>query len=157
MSNSGIKVDQAHGNAKKDDGVLMDLTNMKEAVEDGGAKFKFKLADNLSTAASTVHDKADSVKEVADSGIDRTKDVLETGLGKANDLAHTAVAKANSIGHRTASAMESTSRYVKDFDLIEAKNDLKAKVAAKPELSLITAGFFGLAIGLLVGSRFRNR
>src|SRR5690606_24739967 len=107
--------------------------------------------------ANTVHDKSDSVKEAADSGIDKTKNVIESGLGKANSMAHTAVAKANSLGHRTASVMESTSQYVKDFDLAEAKQELNAKVAAKPELSLITAGFFGLAIGLLVGSRFRKR
>lgn len=156
MSNSGTKINQANGQTKGDD-VLMDLTNMKDAVDDTGAKFKFKLADNLSTAATTVHDKADSVKEVADSGIDRTKDALESGLGKANDIAHTAVAKANSLGHKTASVMESTSQYVKDFDLREAKDELKAKVVERPELSLITAGFFGLAIGLLVGSRFRKR
>lgn len=156
MSNSGIKTNQANGQTT-DDRVLMDLTNMKDTVEDGGAKFKFKLADNLSTAASTVHDRSDSVKEAADSGIDKTKHVIESGLGKANDIAHTAVAKANSFGHKTASAIESTSQYVKDFDLGEAKDELKAKIAEKPELSLITAGFFGLAIGLLVGSRFRKR
>lgn len=156
MSNLGIKIDQPEAH-NSEDRSPMDLTGMKEAAEETGAKFKFKLADNLSTAANTVHDKADSVKDAADSGIDKTKDVLESGLGKANDIAHSAVAKANSLGHKTASVMESTSRYVKDFDLVEAKEELKAKVAARPELSLITAGFFGLAIGLLVGSRFRNR
>ncbi len=154
MSNTGLKVNQPNEGDKQ---MPIDLTAMKESVEESGANLKFKLADNLSTAANTVHDKSDSVKEAADSGIDKTKNVIESGLGKANSMAHTAVAKANSLGHRTASVMESTSQYVKDFDLAEAKEELKAKVAAKPELSLITAGFFGLAIGLLVGSRFRKR
>lgn len=154
MSNTGLKVNQSNEGNKQ---TPIDLTAVKESVEETGANLKFKLADNLSTAANTVHDKSDSVKEAADSGIDKTKNVIESGLGKANSMAHTAVAKANSLGHRTASVMESTSQYVKDFDLAEAKEELKAKVAAKPELSLITAGFFGLAIGLLVGSRFRKR
>ncbi len=130
---------------------------IQEAVEDKAANLKFKLADNLSSAASSVHDKSDTVKTAADSGIDRAKDVMESGIEKANDLAHSAVAKANSLGHKTASAMESTSDYVKDFDIVEVRNELRAKVAARPEVSIAVAGFFGLAIGLLIGNRFRNR
>ena len=128
----------------------------KDAVENRAANLKFKLADNLSSVASTVHDKSDTVKTAADSGLDRAKDVMETGIEKANDLAHSAVAKANSLGHKTASAMENTSGYVKDFDITEVKNELRAKVVARPELSLATAGIFGLVVGLLIGNRFRK-
>ncbi len=129
----------------------------KQAVEDKAANLKLKLADNLSAAASTVHDKSDTAMNAADSGIDRARDVAESGIGKANEFAHTAVAKANNLGHKTASVMENTSEYVKDFDFAEVKSDLRAKVVARPEISLVTAGFFGLAIGLLIGNRFRNR
>jgi len=129
----------------------------RAAVENKAANFKFKLADNLSSAASTVHDKSDTAKTVADSGIDRAKDVMESGIGKANEFAHTAVAKANDLGHKTAAVIENTSGYVKDFDISEVRNELRSKVAARPEISLTAAGFFGIAIGLLIGSRFRNR
>jgi ElaB/YqjD/DUF883 family membrane-anchored ribosome-binding protein len=135
----------------------LQIQETKDAVENKATNLKFKLADNLSSVASTVHDRSDTVKTAADSGLDRAKDVMETGIEKANDLAHSAVAKANSLGHRTASAMENTSDYVKDLDIAEVTKELRAKVAARPEVSIAVAGVFGLAIGLLIGNRFRNR
>lgn len=152
MSNPKLQVPEPTNIQNENDPII----NMN-AVEDKAANLKLKLADNLASVATTVHDKSDTAKNAADSGIDRAKDVVESGIGKANNFAHTAVAKANDLGHKTASVMENTSDYVKDFDFAEAKNELRAKVAARPELSLVTAGFFGLAIGLLIGNRFRNR
>jgi len=151
MSNTKFQIQETKDQTKDADSIN------RSAVENKAANLKFKLADNLSSVASTVHDRSDTVRTAADSGLDRAKDVMETGIEKANDLAHSAVAKANNLGHKTATAMESTSDYVKDFDIAEVTNELRSKVAARPELSLAAAGFFGLAVGLLIGNRFRKR
>lgn len=126
--------------------VRFNKTNSSEAARELDGKteaFKVRLADNLSTAASKVHD-----------GSDRAENALNAGVDKVHDYAQNTVHKANVLAHKTANALESTSDYVKDFKLSEAEEQLRATVANRPAVSLAAAGFFGLAVGLLIGRQF---
>lgn len=132
----------------------LNMKNEKNGVANDAAqnldgktdRFKVRLADNLSSAASKVHERSD-----------RAEGVLNAGVDTVHDYAQNAVHKANVIAHKTAGALESTSDYVKDFKFSEAEEQLRAAVVNRPAVSLAAAGFFGLAIGLLLGRRASGR
>src|SRR5690606_17905763 len=130
MENVNLKTTE-----KKADEVVKNVTNTIDGKADG---FKFKLADNLASAASAVHDRSD-----------RAENVLTAGVDKAHDYAQNTVHKANVLAHKTADAIESTSGYVKEFKLAEAEEQLRTTVANRPGTSIAVAGLFGLTVGLM--------
>lgn len=114
------------------------LENSSEKLESA----KSKVSDNLSGAAEKIHKNSDTAQVY-----------LKEKADKLNETAHKKIEKANEFGHRTASAIETSSDYVKNFDIAEAGNKIKNTVKQKPQIGIALAGIFGLLIGLLVGRK----
>ncbi len=106
------------------------------------AMLKEKIADNLAFAADTVHEKSDTAQEFLNSGAERVHDYAQTAIGKVNTL-----------GHSAAEVLESSSDYVKDFNLAETREKLRYAITNRPDISLAVAGVFGLLLGLAIGRR----
>lgn len=109
------------------------------------ANAKGAVATGLATAAQRVHD-----------GSDTAETFLNEKVEKAHELAQTAVGKVNSAGHRTANVIASSADYIRDLDLSETRQQIKGKIADRPELSIAIAGLFGIALGLLLGRKSKR-
>lgn len=132
MSSEGRAVKQAKIAAEE---------NLENAAEKANT-LKDKVTDNISNIADKLHQGADSGKTF-----------LNDRAEKVNTLAHQALDRATDIGHRAADAVGNSSEYVKNFDLEETKESIKAAVKEKPEILLITVGILGLAVGYLLGKK----
>ncbi len=103
-----------------------------------------KVSDNLSSAAEVVHQTSDETQEVLDKKSD-----------KINQYAHQAIGKVNELGHRAGDALETSSNFVRKFDVAQSALQLKEKIRENPGVSLTVVGMFGIAFGILIG-RARN-
>jgi len=120
-------------------------TKIDQYLETSNVKLenaKGKISENLAGAAETLHTKADTAQEY-----------LKEKADKLNETAHEKIEKANQFGHRAATAIESSSDYVKNFDIAEAGNKIKTTVKKNPQVGIALAGIFGLLIGILVGRK----
>jgi ElaB/YqjD/DUF883 family membrane-anchored ribosome-binding protein len=124
--------------------VKEELKNKFSQFEDKANIYKEKVSDNLSGAAGKVHEKSDTAQEY-----------LNQKADSVNDFAHQTIGKANELGHRAAEALNTSSDYVRNFDLEEAGTRIKTTVQQRPEISIAVAGIFGLMLGLLIGRRVR--
>lgn len=123
------------------------LSKLKEKVSEQAGSIqeksyiaKEKVSDNLSGAADTVHQKSD-----------QTQEFLTKKTDEINKLAQRTIEKANELGHRAGDALNSSSEYVRNFDIQETRQQVKEKIQQNPGRSLVVAGVFGLLIGLLIG------
>lgn len=132
MSSEGRAVKRAKSAVEEN----LDNTADKTAV------LKDKVSNNISNIADKLHQGAVSGKTFLN---DRTD--------KVNALAHQALEKASEIGHRAADAVGNSSEYIKNFDLEETKESVKAAVKEKPEYLLLAVGVLGLAVGYLLGRK----
>lgn len=107
---------------------------------------KEKVSENLSSAADVVHTKAD-----------QTQVFLDKKTDNFNAMAHQTIEKANDFGHRAGDVLNSSSEYVRNFDVEETRQQVKEKIQNNPGVSLAVAGVFGLIIGLLVGRSNKSR
>lgn len=119
-----------------------EVKNRTDQLGESMGKAKVKVSDNLANAAESVHTKADSAQEYLDGKAD-----------KLNDYAHQTIDRANQYGHRTADVLNNSSEFIKNFDLVETKDQLVETLREKPQIGLAIAGIFGLIIGLLIGRR----
>lgn len=113
-----------------------------EQIGETASNYKGKVSDNLAGAADKVHEKSDT----AQGFLSDKADVI-------NEYAHHTIEKANQIGHKAADVLANSSDYVKNFDIAETRQQVKATIKDKPELSIAIAGIFGLLIGLLIGRK----
>lgn len=113
-----------------------------EKANDKAATLKDKVSDNVSNIA-------DKLNQGADSG----KELLNNGAEKVNALAQQALDKAGDIKNIATDAVSNSSEYIKNFDLEETKESIKAAIKEKPEIVLITVGVLGLAVGYLLGKK----
>lgn len=106
---------------------------------------KDKIADNLSSVAESVHERAD----LAQSFLDKKVDSLNVG-------AHRTFEKMNHLGHTAADSIQRSSEYVKEIDLSELRQRVTERITARPELSIAIAGAFGILLGVLIARRSRS-
>lgn len=132
MSAEGKAVRQAK---EKVEGNL-DLATQK--TED----LKGRVSNNISNIADKIHHGADSGKAFLDERVEKT-----------NVLAHQALDKASQIGHQAADAISSSSEYIKNFDLENAKDSVKTAIKDKPEALVLAVGIIAFAVGYMVGKK----
>jgi ElaB/YqjD/DUF883 family membrane-anchored ribosome-binding protein len=105
-----------------------DLLREQEYAEGGGLTFdrvKLAVADFLSDAADTVHDRS-------------------AGIGNSD---------ISNLGDRAASWLEHSASYVRGMEPQQLKSDIEDKVRRNPGRSLIIAGAVGLVLGSLLRRR----
>jgi ElaB/YqjD/DUF883 family membrane-anchored ribosome-binding protein len=122
------------------------LTDQSGFLPAAGEKLhllKESVAENLSATAGSVHDRSDAAQAYLDQKAD-----------SVNEFAHRTIGKVNYLGHKTADALETSSGYLKELDLAEKRQMIKANISRRPEISIAVAAAFGLTIGLLLGRKF---
>ena len=122
--------------------VKQEVQEKVQRIGETASNYKEKVSDNLAGAADKFHEKSDT----AQGFLSDKADVI-------NEYAHHTIEKANQIGHKAADALATSSDYVKNFDISETRQQVKASIKDKPELSIAIAGIFGLLIGLLIGRK----
>lgn len=141
---------------KKDNNQATAVSLAKEKIEDVGNRFdktKEKVSGNLSNAAEKIHEKSDNAQDFLSNKIESAEDIVRKKAYEAGDLSQQTLSKANEFGHRAADALENSSKYIKNFDVNEAKDSVKQTLKQKPEIGIALAGTFGLLLGLIIGSR----
>ena len=130
-----------------------DSNDKVENLKNKADEVKEKVTNNLSGAADKVHTRVDSAQEFLDEKTDKAGELAKQAAAKANEYAHQTIDKANQIGQKAATAISSSSDYIRNFDLEETKQQVKESFKEKPELTVAIAGIFGLLIGLLIGRK----
>lgn len=128
--------------AKMKDKVGEQISN----VQDKSQVVKEKVSENLSTAADRVHLKSD-----------QTQEFLDKKAEEITNLAHRTIEKANTLGHKAGDVLNSTSEYVRNFDVAETGKQVKATFKKNPGTSLLAVGIVGLLLGLLIGRNNKSR
>lgn len=140
MENKGaakqVKEDKNLSNSAEIDGDKI------KQVENKTTEIKEKVSKDLLGASDKLHEKSDSAQEF-----------LDAKTNQATEYAHETINKVNELGHRAADALGSTSEYVRNIDLNEARERVKQTIKSKPEIGIVAAGVIGFFIGLLIGKR----
>lgn len=139
-------------NNKKGTGTLM----VKDAVENKFNETKEKVSDNLHNVAEKVHEKSDVAQEYLSQKVENTEDILRKKTYEAGDFTQQTLEKANKLGHRAGDALEHSSEYIRNFDVVEAKDSVKTTLKENPAIGIAIAGTFGLLLGLIIGNRRNN-
>ena len=107
---------------------------------------KESVSGNLLNVADKVHQRSDTTQEFLDKKTD-----------ELNALAHRTIEKANDLAHKAGDVLNSSSEFIKNFDIEETRKQVKTTVQENPGTSLVVAGVFGLLIGLLIGRNNKSR
>ncbi|MCB1025296.1 MAG: hypothetical protein KDB79_12945 [Acidobacteria bacterium] len=124
-------------------------------VEEKFDTTKEKVSDNISAAATKVHEKSDTIQDFLSSKTEDVEDYLREKTYEAGDITQQTIERANRAGHRAADVLEGSSDYIRTFDIVEAKNSAVNTLRKNPEIGIAFAGMFGLALGWLLGRRSR--
>jgi ElaB/YqjD/DUF883 family membrane-anchored ribosome-binding protein len=103
------------------------------------------------------------VKEEVQTGVENIVPEIQETVGnytdkaseKANEYARLTAQTAKQVGQRAAEVLNSSTEYIKNLDLDEARKQVTNKVKKQPELSLAIVAIFGILIGLLLGKKSR--
>ncbi len=124
-----------------------------EVVEKKFDKTKEKVSDNLSNMAEKIHEKSDTAQEFLSHKVENAEDVLRKKTYEAGDVTQQTLQKANELGHRAANAIDSSSEYIRNFDVSEAKQSVQNTFRENQVIGIAIAGTFGLLLGLIIGSK----
>lgn len=155
MSNNESAVKQAKDNSNKSSNES--ITEIKNQAEQSVATLKEKVSEKFSTLQDKTQVAKEKVSEnlsgVADKvhlKADQTQEFLDKKTDDINAMAHQTIEKVNELGHRAGDALNSSSEFIRNFDVEETRQQVKEKIQSNPGISLAVAGIFGLMIGLLL-------
>ncbi|MGI8788012.1 MAG: DUF883 family protein [Pyrinomonadaceae bacterium] len=123
---------------------MNDNTATKQAKEETPT-----LNKNNSANAELVKNAEEKVKSAAG----QVSETINAYKEKAFEYTQQGLDKANQLKRQAADALASSTDYIKNLDLEETRQQLRATVKERPEVSIAIAGIFGLLIGLIIGRR----